>query len=981
MRQRGVGRWTRWAIISCALVLGLSTYALSRDGHAQGRRDTLRGLGDLLEQLDELQRGRRGPVGTLLREAPSGLDEARRGAREGVLPPPFGAVEIPFEGVPRRLLNTFTEAELLLVESFCRGEISEESERFLRVLGKFSPLERDYCTRARETLLQFGYEIFDAVITPEVLVSGAIPDDYILGIGDQLIITFHGQETGTDAVFVDREGRVVLGNMPPIPAAGRSFGEFRRELEARTATALLGTDVFVSLGSVRLVSVAVVGEVRQPGLHRLTGLSTILDAIGLASGVKKTGSLRRIRIQRGDQVFWIDLYELLISGAVGQSLGLFDGDRVFVPPLGPTVAIAGNVRRPGIYELAEGRSSIAIEDLLAYSAGPLRPQGSVFYQVSFDETGRERITEGLDPSAPLADGDIVIVRHREDVQLGSVELLGHVRVPGRRSLASSPTVRALVAGVDSLREDPYLLFAVLETTDPSTRARRLFPINLQRILINQEDFSLRDNDRLIVLSAEDIRYLSSTDVQDVILGRPVPGLEIVGRPLTGDRVDAEAGRPRPEQAVGEQRQRVRGVVVLETLGGGAGAGALSPEAEQAEGEALLAEEVCAGLRTLAAIVSGSRRGRFANAIRAAVLEGDLPFANRLPCPPLYDEFADLLPFVLEHVVAVNGEARRPGAYPVLEQTPLGSLIAVAGGLTREADLAHVELSHFPSGAAIGAPATSRRQIDLRSENATQIAVAPGDVVRFNPVFTDRDAGPIQLVGEFVRPGLFQIRRGERLSEVIARAGGLTAQAYPYGAVFTRERVKRAQQAGFARAARELNSALAVVAAKSGGDPRAALALQELSRQLQTVEALGRVVIEADPTVLQVRAELDTVLEPGDRLFMPKRPNFVSVIGDVLNPAALQFAAGKRGDDYIGQAGGFQRSADQNRIFVVFPNGEAQPLSVSVWNYTPVQIPPGSTIVVPKEPAPFDLLEFAKDITQLLGQVAVTAASLAVISDR
>ena len=223
------------------------------------------------------------------------------------------------------------------------------------------------------------------------------------------------------------------------------------------------------------------------------------------------------------------------------------------------------------------------------------------------------------------------------------------------------------------------------------------------------------------------------------------------------------------------------------------------------------------------------------------------------------------------------------------------------------------------------------------------------------------------------------RRGECLSQLIARAGGLTAQAYPYGSVFTRDSVRRAQQEGFKRAERELNSALLVAAANRGVDIGAVQSLSTLTEDLGSVEAVGRVVIEADPTVLQVRPELDSVLEPADRIFVPKRPNSVLVIGDVLNPGALQFISGTPPDEYIRQAGGFQKSADEDRVFVVLPNGEAQPISVSVWNFTPVQIPPGSTIVVPKEPTPFDLFTFATDVSQVISQLAVTAASLAVIS--
>jgi len=139
-------------------------------------------------------------------------------------------------------------------------------------------------------------------------------------------------------------------------------------------------------------------------------------------------------------------------------------------------------------------------------------------------------------------------------------------------------------------------------------------------------------------------------------------------------------------------------------------------------------------------------------------------------------------------------------------------------------------------------------------------------------------------------------------------------------------------------------------------------------------------MEADPTVLQIRPDLDIVLEPGDRLVMPKRPSSVTVTGEVLNPGALQFTPGLNADDYIKMAGGMGQAADDGRIFVVLPNGAAKPLSISYWNYDPVKIPPGSTVVVPRDATPFDLVTFAKDLTQIFSQLAISAASIAVIND-
>lgn len=278
----------------------------------------------------------------------------------------------------------------------------------------------------------------------------------------------------------------------------------------------------------------------------------------------------------------------------------------------------------------------------------------------------------------------------------------------------------------------------------------------------------------------------------------------------------------------------------------------------------------------------------------------------------------------------------------------------------------------------------RSTFDLAAVGVNGVSLSPGDILRVESMFVARENGPVLLAGEVVHPGLYEIRRGETLSQLIARAGGLTPQAYPYGAVFTRESARRAERVAFERAALEIESALLTAMTRQpAGESRSVQSdvVVQLINSLRTTGPVGRVVIEADPTVLQVRPELDTILEPGDRLYMPKRPNSVTVSGEILNPTALQFVAGAAADRYIEMAGGLQGSADEDRIFVLLPNGIAEPLDVSFWNYTPVQIPPGSTIIVPRDIAPIDALGLASSLGGIFSQLAVTAASIAVISNR
>ncbi|RKK01295.1 SLBB domain-containing protein, partial [Teichococcus wenyumeiae] len=390
---------------------------------------------------------------------------------------------------------------------------------------------------------------------------------------------------------------------------------------------------------------------------------------------------------------------------------------------------------------------------------------------------------------------------------------------------------------------------------------------------------------------------------------------------------------------------------------------------------------CAALQSLA-VAARASPARFAHARGAG-----FPDLGTPPCPQVFLDYPALLPWLLDQSVLLSGEARMPGLYPILDNTGLDQVLAAAGGATDTADLSAVEFAREPQEQA-GATSLSRTLLDLRSRNFAAIRLSPRDAVRFARGFGDRDNGPVTLVGEFLRPGSYDIRRGERFSELIARAGGLSPQAYPYGAVFTRESVRQRQQEGFSRTARELEQSLIQVAAgqavagsrSTGLDLGGAItAGRELANALRDARAAGRMVVEANPVVLAARPELDVLLEPGDLIAIPKRPNEVTVVGAVLNPGSLQFTTGWRAGEYVQASGGQQRFADGNRAFIVLPNGQSAPAGLGSWQAGGPPVPPGSLVVVPQDPSPYETWGFVRDLTQVLGQVSISAAALSVIS--
>lgn len=305
----------------------------------------------------------------------------------------------------------------------------------------------------------------------------------------------------------------------------------------------------------------------------------------------------------------------------------------------------------------------------------------------------------------------------------------------------------------------------------------------------------------------------------------------------------------------------------------------------------------------------------------------------------------LAAYLKERAVFVRGAVRSPGHFPVAEGATLDALLAVAGGLALEANTSNIEVTSSLQGEGLqaGRPTGTRRlHINFRETNPQDVMIGPGDSVRVNQKFDKISDKSVLILGEVRNPGRYDLIPGDKVSDLLERAGGLTQQAYPEGSIYSREAERRAEESRYRAAARDLERALAISLEKNNdktpNTTQVAMA-RELAAELRDVEAVGRITVETDPGMLATSPELDMLLEAGDRIFIPKRPMSVRVSGEILSPASLQFRERKKPLDYIHEAGGFTYHADKDRTFVLYPDGSAQPLQVSSWNYRPTFIPP------------------------------------------
>jgi len=228
-------------------------------------------------------------------------------------------------------------------------------------LAERSEFERYAEDAVGRRLAVYGRQLFDQVPTTFAPVENVpVPADYVLGPGDQLLIRAWGKIEIDARATVDRNGQIALPRVGTLTVAGLRYAQAEGYLRAAIGTLFKDFELNVALGQLRSIQVFVLGNARQPGTYTVGSLSTLVDALFASGGPSVTGTMRRIQLRReGRTVSEFDLYDLIERGDKSRDIQLLPGDVIFVPAVGPQIAIGGDVNRPGIYEL-KGETTVAV---------------------------------------------------------------------------------------------------------------------------------------------------------------------------------------------------------------------------------------------------------------------------------------------------------------------------------------------------------------------------------------------------------------------------------------------------------------------------------------------------------------------------------------------------------------------------------------------------------------------------------------------
>ena len=328
----------------------------------------------------------------------------------------------------------------------------------------------------------------------------------------------------------------------------------------------------------------------------------------------------------------------------------------------------------------------------------------------------------------------------------------------------------------------------------------------------------------------------------------------------------------------------------------------------------------------------------------------------------------------KRTVEINGSVKRPGKFEIVENEKITDLLGYAGYSDRNG---RIELSRVDYK-------DSRRNFTLFNVNELdklEQELVDGD---FLNVLNSSEllSNNVYISGEVLYPGYYGINAGDTILDLIEKSGGLKNTAYTPGAIFTREDVAILQKESYVKTAESLEKSL-VDAISTGAqiEGEAYVAIQQFIQQLKNQEPIGRQVIEADSFLLRSDPRLNISLQNGDTLHFPRRSSALTVVGEVLNSATHIYKQGYTVQDYIKLSGGLTSGADPKKIFIILPNGQSVQSNPRLFGRGgSASLLPGSTVVVSRNPDPFDWLKLTGIITPVLSDLAVSAAAISAISN-
>ena len=397
-----------------------------------------------------------------------------------------------------------------------------------------------------ETMV-FGQDVFhNENLTFAPSSNMATPRNYHLGPGDQVIVDVFGANQTTLTGVISPEGSINVDVLGPVYLNGMTVEEANTYLKKRLSKIYAGigrssegTDIRLSLGQIRTIQVNVLGDVTTPGTYTVSSFSTVFHALYLAGGIRQPGTLRNIKVTRGNRtVATVDVYDFLLNGNAHSDVRLEEGDVIIVPAYECMVKVNGMVKRPMFFEMKEGEN---LKQLINYAGGFAK--GAYTNNITVTrQTGRDYEICNVDnfefAGFEMKDGDEVEIGELVSRFENRVTVRGAVYHPGIFQLGKVNSVKELIEKCDGLLPEAFTTRALMHR-EHADRTLEAIPVNVASILNGTApDIVLQNNDVLYIPSVLDL-----TDVGTLTIGGQVasPGTFPYAQNTTIEDLIVQAG--------------------------------------------------------------------------------------------------------------------------------------------------------------------------------------------------------------------------------------------------------------------------------------------------------------------------------------------------------------------------------------------------------------------------------------------------------
>lgn len=712
----------------------------------------------------------------------------------------------------------------------------------------------------------FGAYLFNSKnLTFDPSLNIQTPKNYEISIGDQILINIWGNSQNNYQLTVNKNGQIMIPDVGPLYVAGLTFDDAEVKIKQRLSDIYsdLNSDnpetfAQVNMGQLRSIQVNLVGEVSTPGTYTLPVTASVFNALYLSGGPNHIGSFRNIKIIRDKKVYKIiDVYKFLVDADPSDNILLKNNDIIFIPPVEKRVEVNGEFKRNGLFEI---KNNETLKELIRFAGGfTVNSYLSKLQIYRKTQEGNKIIDVPINEAAKtlLKNGDEVRNGPIIDLFENRVTISGAVTRPGEFEWTENMMLSDLIEKADSVTPDAYLKGGHIIRYNPDL-TQKLVTFNLGDVLNGIKDYPLFPEDIVNIKSNfEMIENNIFSVVGDVIKPGTFPFMDSVtvrdaiylANGLREGALDfGDVIRTNPDKTT-----TFIGFNVSDVLSG--------------EGDFLLKKEDIVTIKS-----------------RKEIKE--MPF------------------------ITVAGEVNKPSKFNFMKNMTLRDALYLANGFTEGADSSYIQIARrlsYREEAQLTDTLvhlfTTGTTRDLQNAEP-DFVLQPYDQIYVRRAPGYRQQGSALISGEVKYAGMFAIsKKGQRISDLINMAGGVTPQAFIEGATLYR-----------------------------------------------TTKELGYEQIAIDlPEILKhPGGQSDLFLVNGDRINIPEFMQTIKITGNVQNPFSIAYEKGKNAKYYIDRCGGFMHDAHKKKMYVKYANGTTAVRKGFIFKGYPA-VHPGSQIVVPQKP--------------------------------